>query len=38
MLNSLNFVKFVHDKRIALACYEACLKFQNVVLIGDPLY
>lgn len=30
-------VNFVHIKRIVLACYEARLKFQNVVVIGDPL-
>lgn len=28
----------MHIKRIVLACYEARLKFQNVVLTGGPLY
>ena len=38
MLNSPSLVNFVHVKRIAPACYEARLKFQNVVLTGGPLY
>ena len=38
MLNSPSPVNFVHIKRIAPACYEARLKFQNVVLKGGPLY
>lgn len=38
MLNSPSPVNFVHVKRIALACYEAHLKFQNVVLTDGPLY
>lgn len=38
MLNSPSPVNFVHVKRIAPACYEARLKFQNVVLTGGPLY
>lgn len=38
MLNSPSPVNFVHIKRIVLACYEARLKFQNVVLTGGPLY
>ena len=37
MLNSPSPVNFVHIKRIAPACYEARLKFQNVVLTGGPL-
>lgn len=38
MLNSPSPINFVHIKRIVLACYEARLKFQNVVLTGGPLY
>lgn len=37
MLNSPSLVNFVHVKRIVSACYEARLKFQNVVLTGGPL-
>ena len=37
MLNSPSPVNFVHVKRIASACYEARLKFQNVVLTGGAL-
>ena len=38
MLNNPSPVNFVHVKRIAPACYEARLKFQNAVLTGGPLY
>ena len=37
MLNSPSLVNFVYVKRIASACYETRLKFQNVVLTGGPL-
>ena len=36
-LNKLRLFNFVHVKRIALACYEARLKFQNVVFATGPL-
>ena len=37
MLNSPSPVNFVHIKRIAPACHEARLKFQNMVLTGGLL-
>ncbi len=37
MLNNPSLVNFVHVKRIASACYEVRLKFQNVVLKTGPL-